>query len=62
WVRVGDPDSRQPHVQQIDDDALGGRGMHLVEQLADSWGSDPIPGDGKTVWFTLRRHDRHWLA
>lgn len=59
WVRVGDPDSRLPQLQQVDDGALGGRGMHLVACLADSWGADAIPGDGKTVWFRLRRDAAH---
>jgi len=29
-----------------------GRGMQLVEALADRWGADPLPG-GKRVWFEL---------
>jgi anti-sigma regulatory factor (Ser/Thr protein kinase) len=35
------------------DDAEGGRGLFLVEQLASGWGSY-ADGDGKTVWFELR--------
>jgi anti-sigma regulatory factor (Ser/Thr protein kinase) len=33
-----------------------GRGLHLVEALADDWGVELVEGDGKTVWATL--HDR----
>ena len=28
-----------------------GRGLLLVRELATAWGSSPIPGDGKAVWF-----------
>jgi anti-sigma regulatory factor (Ser/Thr protein kinase) len=39
--------------RRSDDDAEGGRGLFLVEQLANGWGS--FVGDsGKTVWFELR--------
>ena len=34
-------------------DASGGRGLHLVEALADRWGVS-TNGDGKRVWFRLR--------
>jgi hypothetical protein len=34
----------------------GGRGMTLVELLADTWGVEPVAdehGSGKQVWFSL---------
>ncbi len=35
--------------------ATTGRGLGLVERLAASWGSAPVPaGDGKVVWADLR--------
>jgi anti-sigma regulatory factor (Ser/Thr protein kinase) len=34
-------------------DASGGRGLHLVEALADRWGVTPN-GQGKRVWFRLQ--------
>ncbi len=34
-------------------DAVGGRGMGLVQTLASGWGVDLHPGNGKTVWFEL---------
>jgi anti-sigma regulatory factor (Ser/Thr protein kinase) len=33
--------------------ATTGRGMQLLQDLADEWGWDPV-GDGKAVWFLLR--------
>ena len=55
-VAVGDGSSRQPTLSAADDDAEGGRGMALVELLADEHGvrSDP---PGKTVWVAVRRPD-----
>ena len=34
-------------------DAVGGRGIALIDTLASRWGVDPHPGNGKTVWFEL---------
>jgi anti-sigma regulatory factor (Ser/Thr protein kinase) len=34
-------------------DRPGGRGLALVEDLADTWGTTTYPG-GKTVWFVLQ--------
>jgi hypothetical protein len=44
----------------VADDAEGGRGLVLLEGVADKWGADkwgadkwgvaPGPGEGKTVW------------
>ncbi|HEX2902603.1 MAG TPA: ATP-binding protein [Jatrophihabitans sp.] len=57
WVQVSDegdylpqlpdraPDSRQPN----------GRGLRLVDAIADSWGVKPADSPpGKTVWFEIR--------
>jgi anti-sigma regulatory factor (Ser/Thr protein kinase) len=30
-----------------------GRGLRIVDELADAWGVDVASGDGKSVWFTL---------
>jgi hypothetical protein len=35
------------------DTGRGGRGLILIDALAASWGSTPMP-DGKVVWATLR--------
>lgn len=57
-VEVEDADPRQPQVLHPENDALGGRGLALVESLAARWGVDPVvDGDnkpiGKVVWFRL---------
>jgi anti-sigma regulatory factor (Ser/Thr protein kinase) len=36
-------------------DAETGRGLMIVEQLAQAWGFEPVPGDGKLVWFEVAR-------
>jgi anti-sigma regulatory factor (Ser/Thr protein kinase) len=45
----------EPAVQLVDDDdplRVFGRGLQLVDALADRWGSDHDP-DGTTSWFAL---------
>ena len=37
---------------EVDWDCESGRGIALVEALADRWGADPLPS-GKRVWFEL---------
>src|ERR1700722_15218103 len=34
-------------------DAVGGRGVHIVAQMARAWGVEPDVGGGKTVWAEL---------
>lgn len=43
-----------PRVQHPDDKAEGGRGLVLVQALADRWGSDRLTA-GKCVWFEIDR-------
>lgn len=53
-IGVTDGGPGAPVVREFDDEALGGRGMALVESLAAEWGVDPAPGGpGKTVWCRL---------
>ncbi|MFE9422762.1 ATP-binding protein [Kitasatospora sp. NPDC006697] len=35
----------------------GGRGLHVIEALADRWGADLLPR-GKGVWFELKVRER----
>jgi anti-sigma regulatory factor (Ser/Thr protein kinase) len=35
------------------DDSSGGRGLHIVDAVADEWGAAEL-ADGKTVWFRIR--------
>lgn len=37
----------------IEDLAEGGRGLYLVQEMADNWGADTT-ADGKCVWFELQ--------
>ena len=52
-VEVSDPDDRLPAMAEPDPDALGGRGLVIVNGLASKWGIDRPDGGGKTVWFEL---------
>jgi PAS domain S-box-containing protein len=52
-VEVNDRSPRLPGRRQAATEDESGRGLLLVEALADSWGTRPAD-DGKTVWFTLR--------
>ena len=52
-VGVHDDSAGVPVVESSDPTSLGGRGMFIVECVADDWGSDP-DDLGKTVWFRLK--------
>jgi anti-sigma regulatory factor (Ser/Thr protein kinase) len=51
-VEIADRDSRLVAPRPVDPEALGGRGLYLVETLARAWGVHPA-GAGKAVWFEL---------
>ncbi len=51
-VEVDDLDSRPAHYTPASPDALGGRGLVLIDTLAHTWGTTVNPS-GKTVWFRL---------
>jgi serine phosphatase RsbU (regulator of sigma subunit)/anti-sigma regulatory factor (Ser/Thr protein kinase) len=51
-VEVTDSDDALPHKRDPGEMASSGRGLLLIEQLAQAWGVDPR-GDGKTIWFEL---------
>jgi anti-sigma regulatory factor (Ser/Thr protein kinase) len=51
-VAVIDGSPVPPVVRATRDEDEHGRGMHIVDQLASEWGTDPVPG-GKQVWFKL---------
>ncbi|MFC8413333.1 ATP-binding protein [Streptomyces coelicoflavus] len=51
-VEVADGSPRQPVPSAwVSDDAEGGRGLVLLDAVADKWGVAPGAGGGKTVWF-----------
>ncbi|MEU6159291.1 SpoIIE family protein phosphatase [Streptomyces sp. NPDC047130] len=46
---VSDPSQAQPHLRRARMSDEGGRGLFLIAQLADRWGSRYTAG-GKTIW------------
>ena len=55
-VEVCDRSPVRPSLRNYDDDAMTGRGLAMVELLADAWGVEP-EGRGKKVWFRLGAED-----
>jgi anti-sigma regulatory factor (Ser/Thr protein kinase) len=55
WLRIAvvDGSSVRPVVQELSQDRPRGRGMRMVEAIADRWGAEDHQG-GKRVWFELR--------
>ena len=51
-VEVGDGSAEPPRLGHPDCRALGGRGLHMIEQLASRWDTNQVAG-GKTVWFEI---------
>jgi CheY-like chemotaxis protein len=56
-ISVSDANPTVPQVRDAADHETSGRGMALVEALAERWGVERRSG-GKTVWFELARPDR----
>ena len=54
WLRIGvvDGSAVRPVVRELDTGSIRGRGLRLVEAIADRWGSEDHDG-GKRVWFEL---------
>lgn len=52
-LQVSDGSLRVPARRDYGTSATTGRGLKLVEELADGWGVD-LRDDGKTVWAVLR--------
>jgi hypothetical protein len=52
WVEVFDSDLRLPRIRTAGENDEGGRGLYLVDQLANRWGSRPTE-EGKAVWFEM---------
>lgn len=51
-VEVADASDELPHRRRPGEMASSGRGLVLMEMLADAWGVDPR-GEGKSIWFEL---------
>ncbi|HZG03545.1 MAG TPA: ATP-binding protein [Streptomyces sp.] len=56
-VEVRDPSRGLPCLLPVHDLDVSGRGLFLVDQLADRWGVDLLP-HGKTTWFEMRAEER----
>lgn len=55
-VQVTDTSDALPHKRRPGELASSGRGLVLMELLADTWGVDPR-GEGKSIWFELHESD-----
>lgn len=53
-IEVIDPSSRLPRAKGYAVDSSTGRGLLLVDRMAEAWGTEIRPGGGKVVWFELR--------
>ena len=51
-VEVDDGNVHRPVLREPSVDAVTGRGLLIVDALAERWGVDSTP-TGKTVWFEL---------
>ncbi|MGW5401914.1 SpoIIE family protein phosphatase [Streptomyces sp. NPDC003952] len=54
-IEVEDTSSALPRRREADDWAVSGRGLMLVDRLADAWGVEPR-GGGKCVWCEFAVH------
>jgi anti-sigma regulatory factor (Ser/Thr protein kinase) len=54
WLRisVADGSSVRPVVRELDTENPRGRGLRLVQAIADRWGAEEHHG-GKRVWFEI---------
>ncbi len=60
-VEVSDGSRVPPHRQHFSPTSTTGRGVGLLDDLADEWGWWAEP-DGKTVWFQVLRPRATWTA
>jgi len=52
-IEVADDGGGVPSIPEPDPDRVGGWGLRIVEQLADSWGTSYRPTGTKVLWFSL---------
>ncbi|WP_409471921.1 ATP-binding protein [Streptomyces sp. HC307] len=57
-IEVRDLTRRKPHVQSPTPEDTSGRGLLLVDALADGWGVEPCVPYGKTVWTEFKIEER----
>ena len=51
-VEVTDQSPAMPNLREVSSDSPTGRGMWLIQELADAWGQQ-ARGNGKCVWFEM---------
>ncbi|GAC1587507.1 MAG: hypothetical protein NVS3B21_02510 [Acidimicrobiales bacterium] len=54
-VEVHDSSRSRPVPRKASVEDENGRGLELLEAVAQRWGSEAVEGDGKFVWFELGR-------
>jgi PAS domain S-box-containing protein len=52
-IEVADESPVAPGIRDYEDDATTGRGLGMIEMLAESWGVDAGVDGGKIVWFEV---------
>ncbi len=54
-VEVSDANPERPQVKPLRINDVRGRGLMIMDALAEDWGVEPAEdGQGKKVWFRLR--------
>ena len=53
-MRVRDGSRLMPEPATARPSGAGGHGLDIVARIAESWGVDPDPAGGKSVWCVLR--------
>ena len=52
-VEVSDAGGGEPELLSPGSTEPHGRGLRIVDRLADAWGAIDSPSGGKSIWFTL---------
>ena len=53
-VEIYDQHPRAPVPKRLEPEAPSGRGLHVIQAVAEAWGVERSPGRGKCLWFELR--------
>ena len=61
-VTVTDADKNELFIHPTSVNAEDGRGLAILEAVADTWGIQHQDGSGKSVWFHLTAHPPHAQA
>ncbi len=54
-IEVDDADPHQPVLRSARPDDDSGRGLLIVDSVAERWGWHPVAGQGKRVWCDVGR-------